>query len=162
MHPISDLGTLLRDMEPVLNPGTFVYAQGPEPDRLDSSSIIASIREPEGLSLIIEESVARAHGLQARHRCAWITLRVHSDLQAVGLTAAFATALGQAGISCNVVAGLRHDHLFVPVQQAQQAIAALRALQARQTQHRGVDPARGLTTAADFRSGEHSQRDGPT
>jgi hypothetical protein len=62
-------------------------------------------------------------------RAAWISLTVHSDLQAVGLTAAFSTALGQAGISCNVVAGAFHDHIFVPVAQTQQTMAVLRALQ---------------------------------
>lgn len=62
-------------------------------------------------------------------RAAWITLTVHSDLQAVGFTAAFAGALGRAGISCNVVAGAFHDHIFVPVEQAQEALAALKALQ---------------------------------
>jgi hypothetical protein len=62
-------------------------------------------------------------------RAAWITLQVHSDLAAVGLTAAFSSALAQAGISCNVVAGMHHDHLFVPVDQAQQAMRSLQALQ---------------------------------
>jgi len=53
---------------------------------------------------------------------------VTSDLHAVGLTAAVATALAAAGISCNVVAGACHDHLFVPVDRAGEALAALQAL----------------------------------
>jgi hypothetical protein len=59
---------------------------------------------------------------------------VLSDLEAVGLTAAFATALGDAGISCNVVAGLHHDHIFVSTQQADPAMATLLALQAAHAQ----------------------------
>jgi hypothetical protein len=47
----------------------------------------------------------------------------------VGLTAAFAHALGQAGISCNVVAGAYHDHIFVPYEQAERAMEALIGLQ---------------------------------
>lgn len=62
-------------------------------------------------------------------RAAWITLTVHSDLAAVGLTAAFSRVLAEAGISCNVVAGVRHDHIFVPVERAADAMAALRRLQ---------------------------------
>ena len=59
---------------------------------------------------------------------AWLTLTVHSSLAAVGLTAAFAAALASGAIPANVLAGLRHDHLLVPVDRADDAIAALRAL----------------------------------
>ncbi|MOA64315.1 hypothetical protein D3C78_1903210 [compost metagenome] len=53
---------------------------------------------------------------------------MHSALSAVGLTAAFAGALAAAGISCNVVAGYYHDHLFVAQADAEQAMAVLRQL----------------------------------
>lgn len=95
---------------------------------LDPAHIVASMREPEGLSVILPEQVALDLGLPVAFTAAWITLTVHSDLAAIGLTAAFSSALGQAGISCNVVAGVHHDHLFVPVDQAQQAMETLRAL----------------------------------
>jgi hypothetical protein len=61
---------------------------------------------------------------------AWITLTVHSDLQSVGLTAAVSAALAEAEISCNVVAGVHHDHLFVPVARAEEAVAVLKRLMA--------------------------------
>jgi len=59
-------------------------------------------------------------------------LTVHSSLDAVGLTAAFSTALAQAGIGCNVLAGRYHDHILVPHNRREDAVAALRALS---TQH---------------------------
>lgn len=129
MTSISDLGELLRTMQPFLNPGVYVYARAPADTSIDASQVVASIREPTGLSLIVEESFATKLGLEPALRCAWITLRVQSDLQATGFTAAFSTALGRAGVACNVVAGLAHDHIFVPVEQAEQAMRTLTALQ---------------------------------
>ena len=126
MPPISDLATLLRNMEPTLNEGTYVFASAPDGRELPAHAIIASIREPEGLSVVVEESAAPKLGLSPIFRCAWITLSVNSDLEAVGLTAAFSAALGKAGISCNVVAGVNHDHIFVPVGQAELAMQVLR------------------------------------
>ncbi|WP_175108399.1 ACT domain-containing protein [Pararobbsia alpina] len=60
----------------------------------------------------MSEADTRRGGLNALFRCAWITLTVNSALEAVGLTAALATALGNSGISCNVVAGAYHDYIF--------------------------------------------------
>lgn len=116
-------------MEPVLHDGTWAYCVVPLGIDLASLSPVAMVTEAEGLTLVLPEKQALAAGLAVHFRAAWITLTVHSDLQAVGLTAAFATALGQAGISCNVVAGTFHDHLFVPVERAQEALATLRRLQ---------------------------------
>lgn len=124
-----DLQQLLRSLEPVLQAGEYLFAILPSAGTLDLAHAVAFVREPEGLSVVLEASVARAHGIESQARFAWITLSVHSDLQAVGLTGAFASALGLADISCNVVAGTNHDHIFVPVEQAGTAMAVLRKLQ---------------------------------
>ncbi|MGL4318516.1 MAG: ACT domain-containing protein, partial [Pseudomonas sp.] len=41
---------------------------------------------------------------------------------------AFASALGKANISCNVIAGYHHDHLVVAQADAERAMAVLRQL----------------------------------
>lgn len=128
--PISDLARLLASMEPVLHDLICAYCVVPHGTDTARFTPVVTVAEAEGLTLVIPESQAQASGLEVLFRAAWITLTVHSDLQAVGLTAAFATALGQAGISCNVVAGAFHDHLFVPAERAQDALAALHKLQA--------------------------------
>lgn len=60
--------------------------------------------------------------------CKWITLQVHSALEAVGLTAAFAVELGEHNISANVVAGFYHDHIFVSESDGENAVKVLKGL----------------------------------
>lgn len=128
--PISDLSALIASMEPVVNEGVYVYTSVPHGSDTAHIPAIASVHEVEGQTLVVSENTASSLGLTVLFRSAWITLNVHSDLNAVGLTAAFATALGKEGISCNVVAGAYHDHIFVPLELVDQAVAALRRLQA--------------------------------
>lgn len=128
---ISDLDQLLATMSPVLQAGVHVFTTVAAGQSFDPAEVVASIREQEGLSIVVSEAHAMARGLPFSFRAAWISLAVHSDLHAVGLTAAFAKALAEVGISCNVVAGNCHDHLFVPVERAGDAMEALSALQQR-------------------------------
>src|SRR3954470_14184200 len=100
-QPISDLSALLQSMHPVLHPGVYVFASVPAGTDLGSLEPLATFREQEGLTLIVEEGQARQVNLPVRFRATWITLTVHSDLQAVGLTAAVAVALTEVGIGCN-------------------------------------------------------------
>lgn len=133
--PIHDLKTLLRSMEPELHDGVYAFVSLPPGQVVpDGVEPLATFREKEGLSLVLPEDAARAAGFEILFRCLWISLTVCSDLEAVGLTAAFATALAEQGIPGNVVAGAFHDHLFVPVDRADDAMAALQALQRRAAQ----------------------------
>jgi len=128
---ISDIDLLLRTLEPTLNDGVYAYTSLPRGTDLSALRAIATVREAEGLTAIVREEEALAAKLRVLFRAAWITLTVHSDLQAVGLTAAFSRALADAGISCNVIAGAYHDHIFVPVEAAASALRTLKSLQQR-------------------------------
>lgn len=125
----STLTSLLRSLDPVLNEGIFVFATTDPGFDLASIQAIATFREREGLTVIVEERQAQRAGLRPEFRAAWITLKVQSELEAVGLTAAVSTALADAGIACNVIAAVHHDHLFVPIEAAQAALEVLRGLQ---------------------------------
>lgn len=127
--PLRDLPQLLAALEPVLQDGTFAFCSLPHGADLDGLGAIATLREREGLTVVVPGETALHHRWTVLFRAAWITLRVHSDLEAVGLTAAVAGALAQAGLSCNVLAGAFHDHLFVPAAAAPQALSILQALQ---------------------------------
>ncbi|MFG2758551.1 ACT domain-containing protein [Streptomyces wuyuanensis] len=130
MTPERDLGRLLTGMRPELNPGRYVFTSvtGTPPSGL---APVVTVAEDEGLTLVLRREEADAAGLGYDYVAGWITLRVHSALDAVGLTAAVATALADAGISCNVVAGHHHDHLFVPHERADEAVTLLQELARR-------------------------------
>jgi hypothetical protein len=72
--------------------------------------------------------MADTHALSYSYVSSWITLQVHSSLEAVGLTAAFSTALGKEGISANVIAGYYHDHIFVGTKEGPRAVRVLQEL----------------------------------
>ncbi|MDD0841790.1 ACT domain-containing protein [Pseudomonas sp. Gutcm_11s] len=126
----TNLGTLLASLSPRLNPGRFVFCNVPQPSVVQMAAALGSFREAEGTTLIIAREEADRLGLAYDYLAAWITLEVHSSLAAVGLTAAFATALAKQGISCNVIAGYHHDHLFVAEADAERAVAVLQQLAA--------------------------------
>ena len=134
MPGITDLALLISSMRPNLVEGTFVYCSVPAATLADYLHLkpIGLFQEKEGMTLIVPLEAARQAGLPTEPAMRMITLDVHSSLEAVGLTAAFATALGNNGISANVVAAYYHDHIFVPAGDAERAVAVLRALSAAQ------------------------------
>jgi len=97
-------------------------------DLPDDMTPQAQIVEAEGTSSVISIEDAARIGIAPGFLAAWLTLGVHSTLDAVGLTAVVATTLAKAGIACNVVAGYHHDHLLVPIDRADEAVALLHAL----------------------------------
>ena len=123
-----DLWQLLASMDPVEVPGEFVFVSVADGRALPSRAMVV---EDEGVTHVLARADADEYGLPYDFVAAWITLRVHSALDAVGLTAAVAGALSEAGISCNVIAGAFHDHLLVPHDRATDAIGVLQALRTR-------------------------------
>ncbi|CDT69733.1 hypothetical protein VCR26J2_350346 [Vibrio coralliirubri] len=127
MAAITDLDLLLKSMSPELIDGNYVFCtvDGALADYVLLNPI-STFREKEGLTLVLEEDVATKAQLNFDGVFSLITLSVHSSLEAVGLTAAFATKLGSYGISANVVAGYYHDHIFVQKDKADEAMSALK------------------------------------
>ncbi|MDR6557022.1 putative N-acetyltransferase YhbS [Arthrobacter pascens] len=125
----TNLQTLLATMHPVLRSGEYVYVLWPHGRPL-APGIEAAVREAEGLTAVLPRAEADALGLNYDFVAAWITLEVHSELEAVGLTAAVSRALTDARISCNVLAGFHHDHLLVSVGDSARALEVLAELSA--------------------------------
>ena len=120
-----DLSVLLRSLDCVRRPGEFVYVLS---DTVPNAEVHASIRESEGVSYVLERDDADRLGLSYDFVAGWISLTVHSALEAVGLTAAVSAAFTKQGISCNVIAGLFHDHVLVPIARVDEAMEVIAKL----------------------------------
>ncbi len=127
--PITNLSTLIKKMSPTLHDGRYVFVTVQDIALIDRSLTLGEFKEKEGTTVILAKEEADKLSLQYDYVAAWITLEVHSSLHAVGLTAAFSSALAEHTISCNVVAGYYHDHIFVDVKDAEKALAVLTNLQ---------------------------------
>lgn len=115
----TDLATLLANMRPQVRDGAYEFETAEAPTAAQLAAAVVVVREDEGVTLVRPTDDRNPDAMT------WITLTVHSSLQAVGLTAAVATALAARGIACNVVAGFHHDHLFVPFARRLEAVQAL-------------------------------------
>lgn len=120
-----NLDKLLKTMKPELNQGEYVYSTVKDINKIDSQDIIMFFKEKEDNTVILAKNIADELKLDYQYVCAWITLTVHSSLEAVGLTAAFSKALKDANISCNVIAGYYHDHIFINVKDKDRAMEVL-------------------------------------
>ena len=120
-----DLNVIFKNMKPILHDGEYVFCHVPDQYPVSLHDIISYFKEGEGITIILSKTIADQFKLPYSFVSAWITLTVHSSLQAVGLTAAFSNALAFAGISCNVVAAYFHDHIFVDIKNAQNAMGVL-------------------------------------
>ncbi len=144
-----DLRTLVATMKPFRRDGEFVYVLWPHGKAL-TGRIEAAVREAEGLTVVMPRADADTLGVRYDFVAAWITLEVHSALEAVGLTAAVSAALTEAKISCNVLAGFHHDHLLVPVADADRALETLHELAEDAASHRpAAKPVLRTETPAD-------------
>ena len=126
----TDLSVILEQLSPSLLPAEYVFCSVPGAlyGDLGHTSPMACVVEAEGLTLVVSKQHADAEGLyyEASFRC--IRLQVHSSLEAVGLSAAVASALAGRQISANMMAGAYHDLVLVPSGRAEEAMALLEAL----------------------------------
>lgn len=125
----TNLNKLLESMTPVCDKVMYGFATLPLKDFQKLSFMPKCMfQEAEGITVIATIDELVDNNIECMGPFACITLTIHSSLEAVGLTAAFATALGDAKISANVVAAYYHDHIFVAWEDRDNAITTLNAL----------------------------------
>ena len=120
-----NLEKLLKSAKPKHNSGDYVFCTVRELSIINLDDVILFFKEDEGNTIIIKKELADNLKLEYSFIAAWITLTVHSSLEAVGLTAAFSSALANEGISCNTVAAFYHDHIFVDKKDVDKAMLVL-------------------------------------
>jgi hypothetical protein len=108
-------------MDAIHHPGVYVFCLS----AADVPDAVATFREDEGRTVVVERARAAQLGLTPLHAAEWITLAVSSKLDDVGFLAPILVRLADAGISCNVFAGVHHDHLFVPEGRGRDVISLL-------------------------------------
>ena len=128
-----NLDLILKNLNPVLNDGKYVFTKVDSIEHVPFSQILFLFKEKEGITIVLKKQHAEVLNLNFSYIASWITLEVHSSLAAVGLTAAFSQALGNANISCNVVAAYLHDHIFVDENDALKAMNVLQELKQKHT-----------------------------
>ena len=131
-----DLHALLRTMTPELQDGEFVFCSVSERELTRGSlSPLCIFREREGITVILTREEAECYQLHYTYVARMITLTVHSSLDAVGFLAVITAKLAEHAISVNAVSAYYHDHLFVPVERANDAVLILKNLSQQEATH---------------------------
>ena len=86
----TNLDVLISSLKPHLNDGDYVF-YSLQNDDIDFPNYLFFFRENEGMTIVCTKKYADNEGYTYSLTFAWITLEIHSALEAVGLTAAFSS-----------------------------------------------------------------------
>jgi len=123
-----NLEQLVKGINPILTKGIYVFTTLKDVSLIDRNDTLFEFKENEGTTVVLEKKKADDLKLSYEYVASWITLNIHSSLDAIGFTVIISSALAKENISTNVVAGYYHDHIFVPEDKASRAMEVLSRL----------------------------------
>ena len=132
-----DLKTLLRTLAPALDEGKYCMGTFDEAQIMGIAGYLKYIagifREKEGITAIFSDEAKTELSLYTATKIegpfALLTLGVISPLLSVGLLAKVTETLAREKIPANAFSAYYHDHILVPYEQRDAALAALKKLQ---------------------------------
>lgn len=128
MKAKADIRSLLKNLSPRVNAGEYVFCSISTNYKLKNIEVVASILESDSRTIVIRKEDAEEVKLHYDTSMSWITLDVVSSLEAIGLTSTISKKIADHKISCNIIAGYYHDHIFVPYSDHAKAIQLLKSL----------------------------------
>ncbi|WP_198342121.1 ACT domain-containing protein [Polaribacter sp. SA4-10] len=111
-----------------MNNGEYVFSNVKHLTKNDCKNTICEFKEKERTTIVIHKRKADELNLSYEYIASWITLMIHSSLDAMGLTAIFSTELAKNDISCNVIAGYYNDLILIDKKDSDKAIRVLTML----------------------------------
>jgi hypothetical protein len=132
-----EIRLLLHSLSPSLSEGRYCIGTFDEAQLMGLAGylkyIIGIFREKEGITAVFSDEIREEMALYTSTKIAGpfaqITLGVVSPLLSVGLLSKVTESLANEGIACNVCSAFYHDHLLVPYEKREAAMAALKKLQ---------------------------------
>jgi hypothetical protein len=127
----TDLHAMLPKLRAVQRPGRFAIVGPLSAGKLASaqlSELEAVVLEDEGWTAVARTELCEKIDWPVGLVFAWLTLDVHSSLSSVGLTAKVTAALAEIDVPANMIAAYHHDHILVPLPEAEKAIACIERL----------------------------------
>ena len=115
-------------LKPKLNSGKYVFLFLKNISEIEKDEVVCFLKEGDGFSVILKENYAKENNFTYQHITAWITLKINSSLDSLGFTSLFSKALADSQVSCNVIAGYNHDHIFVNYEKKELAMEILQRL----------------------------------